>query len=72
MEDVSKYPALLETLLADGWSEEDVAGVAGGNLLRVMRGAEKVKWSSPYEASVLFLMIRALNTAVEYSTCILI
>ncbi len=40
--DVSKYPALLEELMRRGWSDADVAKVAGENLLRVMTSAEKV------------------------------
>ena len=42
LEDVSKYPALLAELLRRGWSDDDVAKVAGGNILRVMREAELV------------------------------
>ena len=38
--DVSGYPALLGELLGRGWSEEDCAKLAGGNILRVMREAE--------------------------------
>jgi len=40
--DVSSYPTLLAELLARGWSREDVAKVAGLNVLRVMREAERV------------------------------
>jgi membrane dipeptidase len=40
LEDVSCYPALFAELLDRGWSEDDCARVAGGNVLRVMRGAE--------------------------------
>ncbi|KAA0202775.1 hypothetical protein HAZT_HAZT008110 [Hyalella azteca] len=46
LEDVSKYPALLEELLHEGWTEPDVAKVAGGNFLRVMREVEKVSEGS--------------------------
>jgi membrane dipeptidase len=42
MEDVSGYPLLFAELLARGWGEEDLAGVANGNILRVMRAAEGV------------------------------
>ena len=42
LEDVSKYPALLAELLRRGYSEEDVKKVAGLNLLRVLREAERV------------------------------
>ena len=38
--DVSCYPALFAELLDRGWSEDDCARLAGGNVLRVMRGAE--------------------------------
>jgi len=41
LEDVSAYPALLAELLSRGYSEEDVKKVAGLNLLRVFRQAEK-------------------------------
>ena len=42
LEDVSGYPALLAKLLERGWSREDIARLAGLNLLRVMRRAEEV------------------------------
>ena len=42
LEDVSKYPNLFARLLERGYSEEDVAKVAGGNLMRVWRDAEIV------------------------------
>jgi membrane dipeptidase len=38
--DVSCYPALVAELLERGWSEQDCARLAGGNVLRVMRDAE--------------------------------
>ena len=37
---MSCYPALFAELLDRGWSEEDCARLAGGNVLRVMRDAE--------------------------------
>ena len=42
LEDVSCYPALLAELLRRGYTKEEVKKVAGLNLLRVMREAEKV------------------------------
>lgn len=39
---VDTYPALLAELMRRGWSDADVAKVAGGNVLRVMAAAEKV------------------------------
>ena len=42
LDGVDKFPALLAELARRGWSDEDLAKVAGGNLLRVMRAAEAV------------------------------
>jgi membrane dipeptidase len=42
LEDVSKYPNLLAKLLEKGRSEEEIAKIAGGNLMRVWREAERV------------------------------
>jgi membrane dipeptidase len=40
--DVSTYPALLAEMMRRGWSDADVAKLAGGNILRVMAAAEVV------------------------------
>jgi len=40
--DVSAYPALLAELMRRGWSDADIAKLAGGNILRVMARAESV------------------------------
>ncbi len=40
MEDVSRFPYLVAELLRRGYAEGDVRAIAGGNILRVMRGAE--------------------------------
>jgi len=42
LEDVSKYPALIAELISRGWNKYEIGGLTGGNLLRVMKGAEKV------------------------------
>ncbi len=42
LEDVSTYPALLVELLRRGYSDKDIAAIAGSNFLRVMRKAEDV------------------------------
>jgi membrane dipeptidase len=42
LEDVSKFPALFTELARRGWSEQDLAKLAGENVLRVMREAETV------------------------------
>jgi membrane dipeptidase len=42
LEGVDRYPMLLEELMRRGWTDADVAKVAGENVLRVMAAAEKV------------------------------
>jgi len=42
LEGVDRYPALLEELMRRGWSDADIAKLAGENLLRVMAAAEQV------------------------------
>ncbi len=42
LEGVDKYPALLVELMKRGWTDADVAKLAGGNVLRVMAEAERV------------------------------
>jgi len=43
LEDVSKYPHLFAALLeSDKWSEEDIAKLAGRNLIRVFKEVEAV------------------------------
>jgi membrane dipeptidase len=42
MNSVSGYPLLFAELIRRGWSDEDLAKLAGGNVLRVMHRAEAV------------------------------
>ncbi|KAI8641177.1 dipeptidase 2, partial [Parasitella parasitica] len=42
LEDVSKYPDLFAELIRRGWSDEQLIGLAGGNLLRVWKKVELV------------------------------
>ena len=42
LDGVDKYPALLAELARRGWSDADLARVAGGNVLRVLARAEEV------------------------------
>jgi membrane dipeptidase len=42
MNSVSGYPLLFAELIRRGWSDQDLAQLAGGNVLRVMRQAEAV------------------------------
>jgi membrane dipeptidase len=41
LEDVSCYPYITQGLMDRGYTNEQIKGVLGGNLLRVMRGVEK-------------------------------
>jgi len=49
LESVATYPALLAEMLRRGWSDADVAKLAGGNVLRVMEQAEKIAVSMKSE-----------------------
>lgn len=42
LEDVSRYPALFAELADRGYTDEDLTKIAGRNVLRVMRAAERV------------------------------
>ena len=42
LEDVSTFPALFAELIQRGWSDADLAKLAGGNVLRALRAAEAV------------------------------
>ncbi|GAA5885523.1 hypothetical protein JCM16303_002243 [Sporobolomyces ruberrimus] len=42
LEDVSKYDALFAELLRRGWSDDEILGLAGGNLLRILNRVETV------------------------------
>ena len=43
LEDVSKYPSLIEELLRRGWNEIELKAVLRENFLRVFREVEKVR-----------------------------
>lgn len=53
LEDVSTYPNLFAELIARGWSDENLAKLAGGNFLRALRGAEAVAASMAGEPGSL-------------------
>lgn len=42
LQDVSKYPALIQELLKRNWSEQDLADVLRRNFLRVFKEVENV------------------------------
>lgn len=46
LEDVATYPMLFAELIARGWSDDDLVALAGGNVLRALRGAEQVSSAS--------------------------
>ncbi|XP_019361285.1 PREDICTED: dipeptidase 2-like isoform X2 [Gavialis gangeticus] len=46
LEDVSKYPALIEELLRRGWNEAELKGILRENFLRVFKEVEKVQRDS--------------------------
>jgi membrane dipeptidase len=43
LEDASKYPDLIAEMIARGWTDEEVIGLMGGNLLRVMDEVDEVQ-----------------------------
>jgi len=55
LEDVSKFPNLMEALKKDGWPDDDLKKLIGQNLIRVFRDVEGVakelqKTEKPYES----------------------
>ena len=42
LEDVSTYPTLFAELLKRGWTDAELKGLAGENVLRALKGAESV------------------------------
>jgi membrane dipeptidase len=65
LEGVDRYPALLEELMRRGWSDTDVAKLAGENVLRVMAAAERVsvKLRAEREASEATIAPARINGA---------
>jgi len=49
LDSVATYPALLAELMRRGWTDDMIAKLAGGNVLRVMEGAERVAASMAKE-----------------------
>ena len=42
LEDASTFPRVIAELIRRGWSDENLAKLAGGNMLRLMRSVETV------------------------------
>jgi membrane dipeptidase len=49
LEDVSKFPDLFAELLRRGYTTSELEQIAGGNLLRVFREAERAAWRLQHE-----------------------
>ena len=47
LENVADFPNLFAELIRRGWNEDDLAALAGGNVLRVMRAAEAAASAPP-------------------------
>ena len=47
LDDVSRYPYLFAELIGRGWTDAQLAALAGGNVLRVMREAERAATAPP-------------------------
>ncbi|WRT67987.1 uncharacterized protein IL334_004962 [Kwoniella shivajii] len=43
LEDTSKYPDLITEMICRGWTDEEIVGLMGGNLFRVMDEVDKVQ-----------------------------
>ncbi|KAF9512152.1 hypothetical protein BS47DRAFT_1394442 [Hydnum rufescens UP504] len=58
LEDVSKYPNLFAELYKRGWTERELAGLAGENLLRVFNGVEETAARLRKEGDCLIPTVR--------------
>ena len=63
LEGVDKFPTLFEELARRGWSDADLAKVAGGNVLRVMRDAEAAARRLQEKERASFATIAVLDAA---------
>ncbi|MCG6920555.1 MAG: dipeptidase [Acidobacteria bacterium] len=61
LDDVSTYPNLFAELIRRGWSEADLAKLANGNILRVMKQAEAVAARLQQERPASTATIEALD-----------
>ena len=65
LDDVSKYPKLIEYLVSEGnWTDDDVAKLVGGNILRVMEKNEQVE-TTCFHCLALHLLNVHLQIALE-------
>ena len=61
LEDVSTYPALFAALIRRGWSDADLKKLAGQNVIRVLRQAERVAAQLQRERAPSAATIQALD-----------
>jgi len=61
LEDVSKYPELLAELVQRGWTDDELRGLAGDNVLRALERAEAVAARLQRERPASTKTIRALD-----------
>lgn len=65
LENVSRYPYLLAELMRRGWSDADVARLAGGNVLRVLAAAESTAARLRKERPLSTATITELDASVR-------
>uniref|UniRef100_A0A8C8RDS8 Dipeptidase n=1 Tax=Pelusios castaneus TaxID=367368 RepID=A0A8C8RDS8_9SAUR len=61
LEDVSKYPVLIEELLRRGWTDEELTGVLRENFLHVFREVERVRLKTVAKGIPLLLYLPLLK-----------
>lgn len=65
LEDVSTYPALFKELLRRGYTEDELADIAGRNLLRVMKQAENVSSRERQKRQPADVLIDEIDVGVQ-------
>jgi len=62
LEDVSMYPNITQGLLDRGYGDEDIQKILGGNLLRVLRGAEETAAELKQKSGSSYQTLREILT----------
>ena len=65
LEDVSTYPALFKELLRRGYSEDELADIAGRNFLRVMKQSEIISSRESQERRPADVLIDEIDDALQ-------
>ncbi|WVQ73371.1 hypothetical protein IAR50_002940 [Cryptococcus sp. DSM 104548] len=66
LEDASKYPDLIAELYARGWTDAELIGLIGGNLMRVMDGVDLVQKSMEGEEASVAVYERRTDLPSDY------